>query len=410
MAIVLDRLKSQLLSSGLQQENFALFQVINQLIDVLRDEIATTQAALGSGSPVIPPPPIPLPLATFLTKNIEPGLPNSRQVIAGSGIQFNDSPGNRRVISSAIPFVIDGFDGEEGPIGPRGLTGDIGLIGPSGIPGLDGMDGDIGAKGIPGIQGPIGLTGLSIPGIDGIDGLDGEDGVGIVGPQGIQGIQGIAGVSNIPGIDGIDGEIGEEGIPGIQGIQGLQGVMGFSGLDGIDGETEILINVPDTSRFAMLDRSNIFTLINPIVTIAESWIGPSSTTGIYFKGGNIGFGTTEPNTLLHLNNASNVGPQITLSAPTGGTPGIIFRPWQTAAQWSNPAQASITATDANYSADIHFYTKTPGAITNALVERMTILNTGAVKMASLGAFAASDKYVVIDASGNLHISALGPAS
>lgn len=35
---------------------------------------------------------------------------------------------------------------------------------------------------------------------------------------------------------------------------------------------------------------------------------------------------------------------------------------------------------------------------------------GAVRITTLGAFVASDKYVVIDSSGNLHISALGPAS
>ncbi len=94
--------------------------------------------------------------------------------------------------------------------------------------------------------------------------------------------------------------------------------------------------------------------------------------------GNVGIGTTSPNTLLHLNSASNVGPQITLSASSGGTPGIIFRPWQTASQWSNPAQASITATDSAYSADIHFSTKALGALGNALVERMTILGGGNV--------------------------------
>ena len=37
-----------------------------------------------------------------------------------------------------------------------------------------------------------------------------------------------------------------------------------------------------------------------ITTIAESWIGPSSTTGIYFKGGFCGFGTTTPDVLLTL--------------------------------------------------------------------------------------------------------------
>jgi hypothetical protein len=113
--------------------------------------------------------------------------------------------------------------------------------------------------------------------------------------------------------------------------------------------------------------------------------------------GNTGIGTTAPNTQLHLDDTSNVGPQITLSAPTDGSPGIIFRPYQTSAQWSNPAQASIIATDSNYSADIHFYTKDPGAIANALVERMTILGSGKV---GIGTTAPAAKLVV---NGGLHV-------
>jgi len=35
---------------------------------------------------------------------------------------------------------------------------------------------------------------------------------------------------------------------------------------------------------------------------------------------------------------------------------------------------------------------------------------GGVRLGGLGAFAASDKYVIADANGNLHVSALGPAS
>ena len=43
------------------------------------------------------------------------------------------------------------------------------------------------------------------------------------------------------------------------------------------------------------------TAINPLTTIAESWIGPSSTAGIYFKGGNVGIGTTSPGDKLEVN-------------------------------------------------------------------------------------------------------------
>ena len=42
------------------------------------------------------------------------------------------------------------------------------------------------------------------------------------------------------------------------------------------------------------------TSLNPLTTLAESWIGPSSTTGIYFKGNNVGIGTTNPGEKLEI--------------------------------------------------------------------------------------------------------------
>jgi hypothetical protein len=54
------------------------------------------------------------------------------------------------------------------------------------------------------------------------------------------------------------------------------------------------LTCPATGTAAMLNQANSFTLINPLTTLAESWIGPSSTAGVYFKGGNVGFGTTVP--------------------------------------------------------------------------------------------------------------------
>ncbi len=48
------------------------------------------------------------------------------------------------------------------------------------------------------------------------------------------------------------------------------------------------------------NAANSLTLINPLTTIPESWIGPSSTAGIYFKSGNVGIGTTGPGAKLDV--------------------------------------------------------------------------------------------------------------
>jgi len=58
--------------------------------------------------------------------------------------------------------------------------------------------------------------------------------------------------------------------------------------------------VPATGTAALLNQSNSFTQINPLVTISESWIGPSATAGVYFKADNVGIGNSWPVTPLHV--------------------------------------------------------------------------------------------------------------
>jgi len=73
-------------------------------------------------------------------------------------------------------------------------------------------------------------------------------------------------------------------------------VLTFTATDtsGITFTGAAVLTVPATGTAALLNQANSFTLINPLTTIAESWIGPSATAGIYFKGGMIGAGTITP--------------------------------------------------------------------------------------------------------------------
>jgi hypothetical protein len=100
----LDRLKSQLLTSGLQEKNQALFQVINQLIDTMRQGMNTLNSSISA-------------------------------VSAASG---GSSSGSTTIITSGAIMPRDGEDGSDGLQGipgPQGLRGPIGPVGPPGIDG-----------------------------------------------------------------------------------------------------------------------------------------------------------------------------------------------------------------------------------------------------------------------------------
>jgi len=91
----LDRLKSQLLTSGLQQTNNPLYQVINQLINSIKQ----LQAFTSSGSSIT------LDLTAIKNKtywtelNESAFLSVSRQVFAGTGITLDYSVDGKVIIS-----------------------------------------------------------------------------------------------------------------------------------------------------------------------------------------------------------------------------------------------------------------------------------------------------------------------
>lgn len=74
-----------------------------------------------------------------------------------------------------------------------------------------------------------------------------------------------------------------------------------------------------------------FSNIAALTTSAESWIGPSATAGLYFKGGYRGFGTTNPGGPLEVKGktttwgaAATMALNGTYDPGSGGYPGIVF--------------------------------------------------------------------------------------
>lgn len=95
----LNRLLSVLMTSGLQQKDQPLFQVISGLIKAL---IATNEGVIAAtttpsgGGPVSDQP--------FLThQNVLAQLPQSRQLLAGTNVNFDDSVFGERTINVPDP-------------------------------------------------------------------------------------------------------------------------------------------------------------------------------------------------------------------------------------------------------------------------------------------------------------------
>lgn len=101
MSSNLDRLLSQLNTSGLQQKDNPLYQVISQLIKTLNTiQIGLTNGTIGIGSGTgtsIPD----LSDEAFITQSSSlTALPNSFQLLAGDGIVLDISVSNKMTIST----------------------------------------------------------------------------------------------------------------------------------------------------------------------------------------------------------------------------------------------------------------------------------------------------------------------
>ena len=97
----IDRLKSQLLTSGLQQQNNPLYQVINTLIDSTKQLITAVSASVNVDLAAIEAEITALEQANYVTSDDQTALlPNSRELIAGDNITIDDSVPNELTINA----------------------------------------------------------------------------------------------------------------------------------------------------------------------------------------------------------------------------------------------------------------------------------------------------------------------
>lgn len=100
----LDKLKAILMVSGLKTKDNALFQVINNLIDAVKQSQGVTNNTINNTSTG-------LVSKTYLTVDDETAsLPNSRQELMGNFITFDDSVPGERTISSPEWSVLTNGD------------------------------------------------------------------------------------------------------------------------------------------------------------------------------------------------------------------------------------------------------------------------------------------------------------
>ena len=314
----------------------------------------------------------------------------------------------------------NGLNGATGATGPQGLQGVTGNTGATGANGQDGTNGLNGVTGQPGQQGLQGVTGNT--GATGASGQDGTNGLnGVTGATGIGGgATGATGPQGATGATGANGQDGNNGLNGTTGATGVKGVTGSTGLTGATGATGFLASGASTGNTAYWNGSQ--------------WVLNSSN--IYNNGGNVGIGTNNPLYKQHLlfgGNTDGLMIQNTTGSGTGTANLYLTGYSDVVAGVSHPA-AKISATDdAQYSANLTFWTKIPGFDANNLVERMRIADNGNIgigttnpsaKLEVIGSTkttnfqmtngAASNYILASDASGNASwvsvasVSLLGP--
>ncbi len=107
----IDRLVSQLNTSGIQQQNPALYQIINTLIQTAQQIISVVAVGGSGGGGNLQPIINTILAANFLMSTDEsPNFPNSRELIEGQNILFDDTNPNQRIVNTGNWSVLTNGD------------------------------------------------------------------------------------------------------------------------------------------------------------------------------------------------------------------------------------------------------------------------------------------------------------
>ncbi len=201
-----------------------------------------------------------------------------------------------------------GPQGPQGPIGPAGANGATGATGAQGPSGANGVTGPQGVAGVTGAQGPAGATGpQGLPGPQGPTGANGL--AGATGPVGPQGPTGLQGADGLIGPQGPQGPQGVQGLPGPQGANGATGPQGPTGANGVTG--------PAGATGATGPAGPIGC--NTLNAVIKSDGTSAVCSQIYDDGTNVGIGTPNPFTKLHVDGDVRIG--LIYPGPSGALPG-----------------------------------------------------------------------------------------
>lgn len=106
--------------------------------------------------------------------------------------------------------------------------------------------------------------------------------------------------------------------------------------------------------------------------------GNTFTGNQIISSGNVGIGAVSPNKVLEVNVPAGNGLRITGPGGNGATVAVELSTYNPAQFGSTNPSARIQATDNNFSSDVDFQTKIPGAAINAMSSRLFIGNAGNV--------------------------------